>query len=343
MPGSSSNELPDRVSPAKPRLGFLGLGWIGRHRLAAIAEAEVAEIVALADLEAEFVLQASKLAPKARQMKTLEELLQASVDGVVVATPSALHAIQTISLLERGVAVFCQKPLGRNAEEVSVAIGAASSANQLLGVDLSYRFTAAMEHLRRVVQSGELGEIFTSELYFHNAFGPQKPWFYDPELAGGGCVIDLGIHLVDAALWILQPSVTQVESRLFFHGNRMKERENVCEDYACARLDLANGSVIDLACSWHLHAGRDAAIRIAFYGTKGAVAMENTEGSFFDFIAERFTGTSRTPLCAPPDQWGGRAAVDWVRRLALGSRYDPEVEQMLKVAQIVDEIYERAK
>jgi predicted dehydrogenase len=342
MFGSSIGEFADRSSTAKPRLGFLGLGWIGRHRLAAIAEAEVAEIVALADPEAEFILLASKLAPEARRMETLEELLQVSVDGVVVATPSALHASQTIALLNRGVAVFCQKPLGRNAVEVNSAISAASSADQLLGVDLCYRFTTAMEHLRRVVQSGELGEIFTSELYFHNAFGPQKPWFYDPELAGGGCVIDLGIHLVDAALWILQSSIVRVESRLFYQGRRMKKRENVCEDYARARLDLASGSVIDLACSWHLHAGRDAAIRLAFYGTKGAVAMENRDGSFFDFIAERFTGTMRTLLCAPPDQWGGRAAVDWVRRVALGSRYDPEIERMLKVAQVLDEIYEYA-
>jgi predicted dehydrogenase len=342
MFGSSIGEFADRSSTAKPRLGFLGLGWIGRHRLAAIAEAEVAEIVALADPEAEFVLLASKLAPEARRMETLEELLQVSVDGVVVATPSALHASQTIALLNRGVAVFCQKPLGRNAVEVNSAISAASSADQLLSVDLCYRFTTAMEHLRRVVQSGELGEIFTSELYFHNAFGPQKPWFYDPELAGGGCVIDLGIHLVDAALWILQSSIVRVESRLFYQGRRMKKRENVCEDYARARLDLASGSVIDLACSWHLHAGRDAAIRLAFYGTKGAVAMENRDGSFFDFIAERFTGTMRTLLCAPPDQWGGRAAVDWVRRVALGSRYDPEIERMLKVAQVLDEIYEYA-
>jgi predicted dehydrogenase len=340
MLGSSISELADRSSAAKPRLGFLGLGWIGRHRLAAIAEAQVAEIVALADPEADVVLQASKLAPEARRMETLEELLQVSVDGVLVATPSALHAWQTITLLNKGVAVFCQKPLGRNAVEVNSAIRAAKSADQLLGIDLCYRFTTAMEHLRRVVQSGELGEIFTSELYFHNAFGPQKPWFYDPELAGGGCVIDLGIHLVDAALWILQSSIIRVESRLFYQGRRMKKRENVCEDYARARLDLANGSVIDLACSWHLHAGRDAAIRLAFYGTKGAVAMENRDGSFFDFIAERFAGTARTLLCAPPDQWGGRAAVDWVRRLAAGSRYDPEIEQVLKVAQVLDEMYE---
>jgi predicted dehydrogenase len=84
------------------------------------------------------------------RMETLEELLEVSVNGVVVATPSALHTSQTIALLNRGVAVFCQKPLGRNAVEVKSAISAAILADQLLGVDLCYRFTTAMEHLRRL-------------------------------------------------------------------------------------------------------------------------------------------------------------------------------------------------
>jgi predicted dehydrogenase len=89
-------------------------------------------------------------------------------------------------------------------------------------------------------------------------------------------------------------------------------------------------------------AGRDAVIRAAFYGTEGAVAMENKDGSFLDLFAERFTGTSRVVLCAPPDEWGGRAAVDWARRLARRSRYDPEIEQILEVTQALDAIYERA-
>jgi predicted dehydrogenase len=45
--------------------------------------------------------------------------------------------------------------------------------------------------------------VFAVDLVFHNAYGPDKPWFYDPELSGGGCVMDLGVHLVDLALWSL--------------------------------------------------------------------------------------------------------------------------------------------
>jgi hypothetical protein len=83
-------------------------------------------------------------------------------------------------------------------------------------------------------------------------------------------------------------------------------------------------------------------IRVAFYGTQGAVAMENKNGSFVDFGAERFAGTSHTLLCAPPDDWGARTAVDWVRRLASCGSYDPEIEEILPVSQALDAIYENA-
>ncbi len=100
-------------------------------------------------------------------------------------------------------AVFCQKPLGRDGIEVRAVLAAARAADRLLGVDLSYRFTAGMVAIRDLVQRGELGAIFAVDLVFHNAYGPDKPWFYDRAELGGGCVIDLGVHLVDLALWVL--------------------------------------------------------------------------------------------------------------------------------------------
>ena len=172
-------------------MGFLGLGWIGRQRMSAIASAGEAEIVAIADPVEELVAKAGELAPKAARMRTLEELLEIEMEGVVITTPSALHAAQTVTILGRGMAVFCQKPLGRDAQEVKAVLKAAKAADRLLGVDLSYRFTDAMGNLRRLVHSGDLGEIFAAELAFHNAYGPQKPWFYDSTLSGGGCVMDL--------------------------------------------------------------------------------------------------------------------------------------------------------
>jgi predicted dehydrogenase len=298
----------------------------------AIGRSGVAEIAAIADPN-----------PMAdARFTTLDELLEQELDGVVIATPSALHAEQSIRALEHGLAVFCQKPLGRTAAETQRVVDAARAADRLLGVDLSYRFTEGMRRIRELVAGGELGRIYAIDLVFHNAYGPDKPWFYDPMLSGGGCVMDLGVHLVDLALWSLGfPEVAGVSSRLFAGGLPLVSRPDRVEDYALARLDLSSGAAVQLACSWRLPAGTDAVIEASFYGTEGGAALRNVGGSFYDFTAERFHGTTREVLASPPDEWGGRAAVDWATRLAAGERFDPATERLVDVASALDRIYGR--
>jgi predicted dehydrogenase len=328
--------------PARPRLGFLGVGWIGRHRMEAILAAGQAEAAVIAEPSAEMAAEAARLAPQAEVVSGLGALLAAGVEGVVIATPSALHAEESIACLEAGAAVFCQKPLGRTAAEVQSVVDAARAADRLLGVDLSYRFTAGMRRIRELIAVGALGQVFAIDLVFHNAYGPDKAWFYDPALSGGGCVMDLGVHLVDLALWALGfPEVVAVSSRLFAGGAPLTAPASTVEDYATATLELAAGTVVRLACSWRLHAGRDAEISAAFYGTAGGAALRNVEGSFYDFTAELYRGTAREPLAAPPDPWGGRAAADWAARLAAGAKFDPESQRLVDVARVLDRIYGR--
>jgi predicted dehydrogenase len=331
-----------RAPAARPRVGFLGVGWIGRHRMNAVVEAGAVEVAAIADASPEVAGEAGRLAPEAKLVSTLDELLDAGVDGVVIATPSAMHAEQSIRALQRGVAVFCQKPLGRTAAEVRAVVEAARAADRLLAVDLSYRFTDGMRRIAEVVRSGELGRIYAVDLVFHNAYGPDKPWFYDPALAGGGCVMDLGVHLVDLALWALEfPQVTGVSAKLFAGGQPLGQSPMQVEDYAVATLELETGAAVRLACSWRLQAGCDAIISAAFYGTEGGAALRNVNGSFYDFVAERYRGTARETLAAPPDAWGGRAAADWAARLAAGERFDPAAERLVDVAGVLDRIYGR--
>jgi hypothetical protein len=99
--------------------------------------------------------------------------------------------------------------------------------------------------------------------------------------------------------------------------------------------------VITLACSWNLPAGRDAIIGASFYGKGQGAALRNVNGSFFDFSAERYRGTTAETLAAPPDDWGGRAAADWARRLAAGEHFAPEAERFVDVAKVLDRIYGR--
>ena len=180
-----SSELVSGKTIRRPRIGFVGVGWIGRHRMQAIIEQNNVEIAAIADAVPATAAEAARLAPGAKLLSSLEDVLDAGVDGVVIATPSAMHAEQSIRALERGAAVFCQKPLGRTEAEVKTVIEAARAADRLLAVDLSYRFTEAMQRIRELVACGELGHVYAIDLVFHNAYGPDKPWFYDPALAGG--------------------------------------------------------------------------------------------------------------------------------------------------------------
>ncbi len=317
-----------------PRVGFLGLGWIGRNRMEALLGAGLVHAVGYADPALDL--------PGVRRVDGLDALLDLGLDGVVIATPNALHARQATTALERGVAVFCQKPLGRTAAETAAVVAAARTADRLLSVDLSYRCILGMQAIRERIRAGTYGHVYAADLTFHNAYGPDKPWFHDPVQSGGGCVIDLGVHLVDLALWALDfPDIVTVSAQLFSGGERLNGNPDRVEDYAVANLELAGGATVRLACSWRLHAGRDAVISAAFHGSGGGASLHNLGGSFYDFVAEEYRGTASTVLAAPPDDWGGRAVTAWATALAAGRRFDPAAESVTDVARVLDRIYGR--
>ena len=323
-----------------PRVGFLGTGWIGRHRMKAMLDSRAVQAAAIHDPSDECLAEAQAIATDAVAVGSYEAMLAMDLDGIVIATPSAQHAAQSIAALRAGAAVFCQKPLSRTAAEARRVVEAAKAADRLLGVDLSYRHTRAMEAIVDLVQAGALGRVFAVDLTFHNAYGPDKPWFYDRKLSGGGCVIDLGVHLVDLALWALGfPPVSDVHATLLAAGAPLGP--GAVEDYATAQFS-AGGADVRLACSWRLNAGRDAVIEAAFYGTEGGAALRNVGGSFFDFTADHFRGTTATRLVDPPDDWGGGAAVAWAQRLAVSGAFDPQAEQFVGLAGVLDGIYANA-
>jgi predicted dehydrogenase len=325
-----------------PKLGFLGTGWIGRHRMEAIHKSGEAEVAAIADVCRENAEAAAQIAPGATVVESFDALLELGLDGVVIATPSAAHSSQAVRALDSGLAVFCQKPLGRSAREARMVVDAARAADRLLSVDFSYRFTDGIQKMYNLVQSGDLGRVYAADLVFHNAYGPDKDWFYDAELSGGGCLMDLGSHLIDLALWFFDfPELRGVSSSIYSGGDRLKSGSDKVEDYAVVSLLLEDGSTVRVACSWNISAGRDAVIESSFYGTGGGVCFRNVDGSFYDFVAERFRGTARETISTPPEAWGGKAAVDWARRLRRSKGFDPEAEKLVRVASVLDAAYGR--
>ena len=331
-------------SLSPPRVGFAGVGWIGLNRLRAIAEEGAAEISGIVDASTAAARAAvsavKRYAPKAHVLDGFDQLLAEDLDGIVIATPSGLHAAQATAALQRGSAVFCQKPLARTALEAAAVISAARSYDKLLSVDFCYRTVAGVPQMVELARGGELGDIYAADLVFHNAYGPDKPWFYDRRQSGGGCVMDLGIHLLDLALWVLNyPRVTSVASRLHAQGKLLDKPVDVLEDHAFAEVQFETGTSVRMACSWRVSAGRDAVIEAAFYGTRGAAILRNIEGSFYDFVAEHCVGTARHVIASDDSHWGGRAANAWVRALSRGARFDQQAAHLHDVSLLLDAIY----
>jgi predicted dehydrogenase len=325
-------------------LGFIGVGWIGKNRMEVLLNKGKISSVTIAETSEQNAEEALKVAGEAVLASSPEEIYKnRDIDGVVIATPSALHASQSLQALKSGKAVFCQKPLGRTAEEVEQVIKASKEADKLLSVDLSYRYTKAFQAVYDTITEGQIGKIYAVELVFHNAYGPDKDWFYDISQSGGGCVMDLGIHLIDMAMCCLgYPEVNELKSYLFSKGNKLEPNENKVEDFAKITMLTDKESAITLECSWHASAGEDAVIRAVFYGTEGGVAFRNINGSFYDFQAEKYKGTSKEILVSPPDNWGGKAGLVWAKKLRNSIGYDPVTAgEYLKTAQIIDRIYGR--
>ena len=328
------------------RLGFVGLGWIGRKRLDAIAGCEHVEVAALCDTHPQAVDSASGAFPDAIATEDFQELLDADLDGVVIATPNALHAAQAIRAFERGLAVFCQKPLALSAHDTEAVVDAARRADRLLGVDYCYRHVAGMRIAQERIAKGELGEPLVVDMKFHNAYGPDKRWCYDKALSGGGCLLDLGVHLVDLAVWLLGIGAIEVLSADLFTAKQAPVRcgPQDIEDIALAHLRDTSGAALRLACSWNLNAGRDCEIELAVYGTKAGVVWRNVDGSFYDFVLEWARGTHREVLAAPPDDWGDRALREWAAAaLRRNKGFDEEARSYIPTARMIDEIYARAR
>ena len=141
-----------------------------------------------------------------------EDLLAVpGVDAVVICTPNALHVPQAIQALRAGKHVLVQKPLALSFADACRVVDAGRDARRLVFVDYSYRFLASVEAVHAALE--RIGRVRTVTAEFHNIYGPgaEKTWFFDRQLSGGGALLDLGVHLLDLALWLLQPAEVSLE------------------------------------------------------------------------------------------------------------------------------------
>ncbi len=279
------------------RVGVIGLG-IGKNHAKRFAENPRAELVALADLNPALLTEwgdTLKVDP-ARRHASGEELIAAGgLDAVCVATPNKFHAPLTEAALEAGLHVVCEKPMAMTVAEARSMRDAARTAGRNLMINFSFRFSDMSFALKQQVDAGTIGPIYFGRTVWHRRRGIPKfgGWFGNRELSGGGPLIDLGVHRMDLALWLMgHPQPVNVCGATYdVIGRRLASEQDKhfsVEDLACGIIRFANGAALLVEASWAVHNQHPEEMITQLYGERGGLVQRNLEGTY-KFEAELYT------------------------------------------------------
>ncbi len=261
-------------------LGFVGLGWLGESLIKDLPRVPGLALAAVQDTRADHAAAIAGRYGSPWHGQRFEDLLaQPTVAAVAISTPNGLHAQQAQQALRAGRHVLVQKPLALSAADADATVALARETGKLLFVDYTYRFLATMASFRAAA-GADTGGIRRLTAAFHNVYGPgnDKAWFFDPRLSGGGALTDLGVHLLDLALWLCQPSRARLLSAEL-HGAPI-------EHAATLRLEL-DSAPFELSVSWQAP-WPQTEILLELESTNGTrVRWENVDGSFFRFRSLR--------------------------------------------------------
>jgi predicted dehydrogenase len=281
------------------RVGIIGGGWPGRRHAEAFAASGASSVAAVADSDAACRAALVQLCPGARAFTSAEELLaDAGVDAVVVALPTYLHRPVVVAALAAGKHVLCEKPPALHAGEVVAMMDAAARSRRVLAFGLQRRALRSVTAARELIERGELGTIYHARAVWTRAWGAPAGaggWHVDPARSGGGPLIDLGVHVLDMAWWMMgRPSVRSVVG---VTHNRAFDPDRV-EDAAFGLLRLSDGGAIQVETSWIAHRdGDEVAIHIA--GTRASLVVDRTSLAMIRADA----GGSQIVKPAIPEGW----------------------------------------
>jgi len=222
------------------KIGIFGLGLIGSQRLSALNNL---------GWSSSNLLVFDPNIPKVdnlnfRHVNSIEEMLEEDVKHVIVATPHDVAPKLTSTLLDSGVYVLMEKPMGRNLSEARALHSHPNAHN--LSVGFNYRFMPSIVEAKRVIESNVLGEIHTIRMELGHGGSPQDKdsWKLKPSSAGGGVVLDPGIHLLDLILYLFPNNANEVKflganSWRGFWNTGIEEAVNVVGKISASNLNLS--------------------------------------------------------------------------------------------------------
>ena len=276
------------------RAGVIGLGWAGQQHISAYAESPDVDLVALAGMEPDQLQvlgDAYGVALDHRYADWPALISGAELDVVSVATPTTLHHAVVIAALDAGLHVLSEKPIAENADRAQEMVEAAQRNNRVLDVSFNHRQRGDVRALKQLIDDGMLGTVYYAKTGWLRRAGIPGlgSWFTRKATAGGGPLMDIGVHMLDMALWLLgEPAVTSATASTFARFGPFGRGGSVeatmrktgvtagsfdVEDLATAFLRLGPDATLLLESSWAQWIPEDVAY-VTVYGSAGGAALE---------------------------------------------------------------------
>lgn len=280
------------MTTKKLKYGLIGAGSNAeRKHLSNYTSLPNIELVAICDVNIETAKRlADKYGIKNVYSNYLEMLNNEELDIVSVCTPNFLHTEISIQALLGGVNVHCEKPLAMNAVEAKKIVDARNKTGKKLMVGLNNRFTNEAVFLKRYIDEGYLGDIYHAKAGWKRRSGipGRGTWFTNKEFSGGGVMIDLGVHYLDLALFLMgTPEPLYITGSTYQNfGNTTTRNRNGykgdpngvfnVEDSAVGFIGFKNKATVNFEFSWASNIEEDKTF-IELLGTKGGATLTNGE------------------------------------------------------------------
>ncbi len=332
----------------KLRVGVIGLS-VGRWHINKYNDHPNGQVVAVADINEARAKDVGKECGITSCYADGEEMIRKEdLDIVSIATPNKFHCPLTIAALEAGCHVLCEKPMAMNAQEAERMVEVAKKVDRRIMINFSYRFDGQSWAMKKQVDSGVLGDIYFARTIWHRRRGIPGfgGWFGQKALAGGGPLIDLGVHRLDLALWFMgYPKPQWVMGTTYDHiasAKAKKEKKDFdVEDLAVALIRFENGASIALEASWAVNIKESEMMETRFLGTKGGLLQRNKdEGYAFEMeIFRESDGLQYDTRLHPPFPDGGSAMRHFVDCIINGEQHVAPGEEGLTVMRVLDAIY----
>ena len=276
----------------KVKIGIIGTGWIAESHVHALKQMPDVEIVALADLipgKAEAFARKFEI-DGARIYESDAALLdgEKDLDGVCICTYNTQHAPCAVNALNHGVNVMLEKPFTVTLDEAIAVMRAEKASGKLLTIGFQPRMSENMQMIKKVVESGELGDVYYIQAGGGRRRGIPTPFgtsFIEKETGGVGALGDIGCYSLDMLLGAVgypKPlTVTGYTSSFFgknpnyYSGHPEYAEKFGVDDFAAAFVRLEGGIVLDFRISWAMH--MDTAGDALILGTKGGLRIPSTE------------------------------------------------------------------